>query len=159
MTPTDLRVPLAALPGIDPTWLVLHHHTGWSGVVVRRSPRGSLVCYAGGTSQLEPADALLDLADASTRDRVARWCAARAELEVGPTAPGWRGQDNPPGHPGWVLHSYGSGSFFSSWTSTGAHVPTLADLAPADSSALPDGSRSVDAIALGRVAVHLGSQS
>lgn len=162
MSPTDLRVPLSALPGFDPVglrcstassgdghWLCVAD--GWLTDANPRVSRNETTrVYDGPMSGV-----VLDLSDSATRDRVARWVAARVGLEVGCTAPGWGWVDNDPTNAmrdvlarGWVL-----GSAFFVWGGCGT-----SDLDPTDDTCLPDGSRVVDAVALARVAVYLGAQ-
>jgi hypothetical protein len=104
---------------------------------------------------------LLDLRRAEVRDRVARWLAGRVGLEVGSTAPefqtdedGWSLFTQHHANPGlavWDLEGRGAGAARST-------IPALALLDPADSTTLPDGSRLVDALALGAVALHVGRE-
>ena len=154
MSPAELamlRVPLSSLPGFDPVGLVLHHHSGWSGFAIGRSPRGSLVCYSSGVSQLEPAAAEIDLADSATADRVARWAAAQVELATDCTAPGWRYLPDSVGW--WLAAPDGAGWFFPV-----SSLPLVKVFWADDDRLLPDGSRYVDRLALALVAVYLGSQ-
>ena len=160
----DLRVALSDLPGFDPVGLRVLDPNGELGSYVatyadevhvmldgRANATGGLVLDE---------DVDLDLSDAATRDRLARWLAARVGLEVGCTAPRWFW------HVAmrcWVLghgRLESSRSFSFDGRVTDHEVPPLSDLDGADDDTrLPDGSRLVDAVALARVAVHVGGAS
>lgn len=131
-----LRVPLSALPGLDDRWQPV-----WPASVDGIGRHVSLV-------------------ESATADRVARWLAARVGLEVGCTAPEWRWRA---GVRAWGLIAAFSGRYFVEtrrqvWGRDDVVVPTLdvADLDPADTRKLSDGSRFVDRLALAIVAVHVG---
>ncbi len=126
-----LRVPLSALPGLDPVGLWVHH----CGVadMCAHAPLPGWV-----------RDPSVDLADASTADRVARWRALQcAGIRVGPTAPAWIHL----GYGAWGLAWVGGRTTFC----RSCCLPEGVD--PDDSRRLPDGSRYVDRLALARVAV------
>ena len=96
---SDLLVPLASLPGFDPVGLrvasTATDNAKFPGL------RGLFVAHADcdevrvlwvaddGPENWPAAQVLLDLADAATRDRLARYVAGRVGLEVGSTAPTW----------------------------------------------------------------------
>jgi hypothetical protein len=185
-----LRVPLAALPGLDvrglllwPTREELHRRdlamfrtfsdgsaagaqlpTGieWIGVtrdtsdhalagyVVTHtdfaSRHGIVANFRGG-----PVD--VDLADAATRDRVARWLAARVGLNTSGRCPWWFTLAPVASRPGWGLAYGPHGSYETFGPGRETEVPALVGLNGADDRRLPDGSRYVDALALALVAV------
>lgn len=119
-----------------------------SGVVRWVEPSGVSVCWDD-TGSVEPvsfARAALDLTDATGRAHLA-WALAR-EARHWPTEPdyttaAWRYLRH---NEAWSIgpHHY--------WPRT---HHTVADLNPDDPHLLPDGSRWVDAVALGRVARHV----
>ena len=80
-------------------------------------------------------------------------------LVVGCTAPEW--DTRRPEYGTWAVRVpavawWGFNAPLTGSSSRSQTVPTLSDLDPADPTLLPDGSRQVDAIALARVALHLG---
>jgi hypothetical protein len=158
LTPDDmarLRVRLDDLPGFDPVGLrVFHSRTSYvdslcitAGIGVVPRERGLVLLDL-------PATVCLDLSDASTRDRVARWMAGRAvqPFPLGSTAPEVRLTDAMDGRP--LLRLVGAGRQAAVFTSVA--LDGIADLDPKDPRLLPDGSRWVDAAALAEVARHVG---
>ena len=162
-----MRIPLAALPGFDPVGLFVRGLINDDGryLVSGVSPCDPVAILVDGresrgyrTVSFELVD--LDVADSSTADRLARWLAARVGLEVGCTAPGWKGQDD-----GWVLTTFGKGVFFGAMPSNSrpaGHISIVPGLAgidvPGGYRRLPDGSLFRDRLALAVVAVHVGSR-
>jgi len=160
---TDLRIPLTALPGLDATGL-----SAWAAderwLVAGDGGHKGVDLIGWGLSDVAPmprAIVALDLADASTRDRVARWAARRVGLEVGSTAPAWFHC----GYSVWALAAHLVSRRFSPTrlpesapqvVGVNHQLPSLWSVDPTDDTRLPDGSRLVDAVALARVAVHLG---
>lgn len=164
-----LRVPLASLRDFDPTGLDLQAD-GWTYPPhVLENGGDDLLVYDGKWRTSEPwwlrregPDGVawaIDLADASTADRVARWVAGRtgADSTSGLT---WSFD-----YPGWSLRGarpMGPYAYFAPSVDglMGAiAVPALANLdgfRSADDRRLPDGSRFVDRLALALVAVHIG---
>lgn len=162
----ELRVPLPSLPGLDPVGLVVWHavdQTFESGLCFENESRTAgrwlalniRVRGGKGTSYFRAENGIVDLADAATRDRVARWVADRVEFEVGSTAPGWGFVDTDWGFDmrGWLMGWRRQGEPVW-WPADGF----LAGADPNDDRLLPDGSKFVDALALARVAVHVGSR-
>lgn len=160
-----LRIPLSALPGFDPVglrawWPYLETH------VLATGPYGSSsigllvdteVCLRSAGRQY----LYVDLADASTADRLARWLAGRVGLEVGCTAPGWFPKLGPDR---WLLRTaHGARLFVRA-------IPDRVDGGDADhhwhsvpglpsvsfGCVLPDGSLYTDRLALALVAQHIG---
>jgi hypothetical protein len=150
-----LRFGLAALDGFDPVGLTLGRGGEWAACVAYGHSDGTVLLVRGaGTRHVVTewwplAGFEVDLADAATRDRVARWLAARVGLEVGSTAPGWETGDIEPVE--WVLVGTRIGDHF-----TPDSVPALAAVDPDDRRRLADGSLYRDALALALVAVHVG---
>lgn len=120
-------------------------------------------------------DLCVTTADASTRDRLAWWCAGRLDMRLQTNAPSlhvWSaGTNRTPTLKcaGAVLTTSGAGwkdnrAFFSHepevWErdlmGRGPAVVALAELDPDDPRLLPDGSRYVDALAWVAIARHLG---
>lgn len=182
-----LWVPLASLPGFDPVGLrvLVRAETAVltdiasGGVGPAEGPvwRGCWVWWADSSGHEDSVDlvdwseVILDLADASTRDRVARWLAGRVGFAVGCTAPDWIptlkfglgsggiGYRDDGGY--WTLCcSSRTEHFRAPKGSTGLkafdEVPGLVSVDPHDAHRLPDDSRYADALALARVAVHTG---
>lgn len=162
----DLRVRLNQLPGFDPVGLRLYR---WSdglylGVVIETPAEmsGYATAHAGRIELGWLGGCAVDLSGASTRDRVARWLAWRLGIPIGCTAPEWATDiegwsmfagESPEraGMACWDLDGRGAGA-------AGGKVEGLAGLDPTADTRLPDGSRLVDAVALARVAVHVGGQ-
>lgn len=171
-----LRLRLAELPGFDPVGLRVTREDGLAGTavgdgfVVIRAP--SMAFWQSG-DPWAPWATFVTTADASTRDRVARWVAGRLGKDVGPSGPCWGAVSNGYEGGGWALLSrLGRGmSIFMDpdrlplaalpplvpgGESVWVGVPALATLDPRDDRLLPDGSRWVDAAALAEVARHVG---
>jgi hypothetical protein len=164
-----LRVPLAALPGLDPVGLdlVALGQGEWAVHVLDADgpwPQHDLLVYDGRWRTTESwwlhgdgpelTTWAVDLADAATRDRVARQLAGRVGLEVGCTAPSF---DRTP--VGWALVGPHDCIIYAEPDADldeFVEVPALADLDPADDRRLPDGSIYRDALAQAIVAVHVG---
>ena len=152
---TGLLLRLDELPGFDPVGL--HVCGGRSlqpwGLVVFSGPGGCML--SGGQDEVPATSLRVSLADPATRDRVARWLAARVGLEVGATATRWgrsRGR-------AWSLVAV-KGRIWrwwehqTAWTLRGDRhygCPALASIDLADPQA--------DWLALAAVARHVGSQS
>jgi hypothetical protein len=158
-----LRVRLVDVPGLDPVGLPARADAdGRLGVYVPGGPEG---CWVWHGEDVYDADvwcmSSVSTADASTRDRLARWVAARVfSALAGPdaecTAPAWgRWQAQV-----WELNSdiEDALQYFSGVNRPRrCHVvPALADLNADDPSLLPDGCRWVYAAALAEVVRHLG---
>lgn len=160
-----LRIPICDLPALRVDGLYCWPHGVGEAEMVMWGDDEE-VRFAGDERTIPLGLVLLNLADSSSRDRLVRWIATVTGLDIGSTAPGWKGQANKDGDYGWVLSSYGPGSgrFFASWASRSRHpghwsvVPTLAGLNAGDRTRLPDGSSRVHAIAMGRVALHLAKR-
>lgn len=159
-----LRVPLSALPHFRPDliWECQGDRVVqvWS-VLEEEQEHYFLARHDGDDSVAkwwsEPESwMMLDLSDASTADRCARWLAGRVGLEVGCTAPGWFF------HEAMVAWLLGRGRrdttrlFAQNGPDIDYVVHTLADLDPTDDRRLPDGSRYVDRLALALVCRHVG---
>lgn len=162
LTPDDLaalRVPLASLPGFDVVGLDLTRPvllvgapTPWARLLwpCVRQPDGGLGLWDGDVVQpIDPANWSVDLSDAATRDRCARYLAQRVGVGVGSTAPNWGPDTFRPRRwwlvgpdDGYIWHGDGGDEDF---------VRALADLDPTDDRRLSDGSRWVDAAALAAV--------
>ena len=171
---SNLLVSLASLPGFDAGGLIVHDDVLDAWRMTLNSEGHSLVIWNRNRRTLDRVmreRVSLSLAVAATRDRLARYVAARVGLEVRSTAPTWEYVDfNDAWHLGgsrvlfrvsrWaeVRDQLGDnlGSLPAGLAKRCREVPTLAALDPADDTRLPDGSRRVDALALGIVAVHVG---
>lgn len=131
----QLQVPLASLPGFDPTGLWVSH----AGVtdMCANAPLPDWV-----------ADPTVTLADSATADRVARWIAERTKLQTGATAPEWKYVTS---SAGWWLTFDCVGSYHPVGTSV---LHSLTD-SVSDDRRLPDGSRFIDRLALALVAVEV----
>lgn len=185
-----LLLPLAKLPGLDPVGLRVAVEGCGVGIVVEpddaepENRHGEWIVYPiGGWPETEPYishDALsvkasemaIDLADAATRDRVARWAAGRAGETSGCTAPSFRrGYEGLYGFLGTMgrvvfgvrdtaeeagLIGRSVQDPHGSHHVGGIAVPGLVVLDEEDRRALPDGSLYRDARALALVAQHLG---
>lgn len=148
---TNLHIPLLALPGFDPAGL--------------RCADGVIIPDAPGYPWR-----FINLADASTRDRLTRYVAKLVGLKAGCTAPAFR-----PAHAlglrTWELWTWElltpdrleMAWFSAEWKHDSADgkflVPALSGLDPHDPAENPDGSRRADCVALGLVAVHLAVRS
>lgn len=140
LTPDDLarlRVPLSALPGLDPVGLRVYW-SSFSSVIVGPQDHDGLypVHHEHGVGCLS--EGFLHLSDAATRDRCARYLAQRVEVDVGSTAPNW-GPD-----------AFHRGLWWLVGPDDGWHRE-VADLEAYDDRRLPDGSWWVDAAALAAV--------
>lgn len=96
--------------------------------------------------------ATMNLADASTRDRVARWLAGRVGLTLGSTGPDW----------GWCppVMTWRLTAERGEWDAPQSLFDaTFWDVHLGDTRRLHDGSGYCDALALGMAAVHLGGRS
>jgi hypothetical protein len=150
-----LRVPLAALPGFGPVGLSLwNERDGLRGTVVETDMGLAVFCMTEGDGHLHDRDDAweYDLADASTRDRIARWVAGRAGLTLGSTAPDW----------GWCppVMTWRLSAERGEWDAPQALFDdAFWDIHLGDTRRLPDGSGYADAKALGMAAVHVGSRS
>ncbi len=179
LTPDDLahlRVPLSALPGLDPVGLRLR---AGEGAMMAYDPAIYVALSGGvmvfdwshdGTPDLAMlAHAFVCLDHPEGADRVARWLAARVRLEVGCTAPLWSVCSLGWASIGWALTQRDAEgetvcrTFASRYH--GGDIDALAPISDATALAsesgsrrLPDGSRYVDRLALALVAVHFGSQ-
>jgi hypothetical protein len=167
----DLRVPLASLPGFDACGLDLHgdgmvvhvmdHDFGADMLVYNERWKDVPFLLHVDFALTEWA---LDLSDAATRDRVARWVAGRVGLGVGATAPTWFAS----GH--GVFRVFGADrgrvlSFAPTRTRESParvsgldhYLPSMSDLDWRSTGRLADDCLIVEAEALALVAVHLGS--
>lgn len=165
--PAELRIALASLPGMGPGGLNVETTEDWlHAVAMSRSPDGLVRGYAtrwdeergasGGTIWQTPdTRCWVTAADSSTRDRLLRYVAKRVGRDTAGRCPWWWPLRT---GPRWGL-GYGDQA---QWDDFGIgawyEVPTLADLDPGCPTLLEDGARLVDAVALVRVAVHLGSR-
>lgn len=91
----------------------------------------------------------IDLADAATADRIARWVAGRVGFEHAATAPNWgtSGSDHPVHGP----------SRYAYLGDSDHHFDLPDDFDDTDDRRLPDGSMYADRLALALVAQHLGA--
>ncbi len=162
----DLLLPLSACPGLDASglWVRDTNPAGYRRLVVEtddgEAPSRAIVLERTDRvpEPVERGELLLDLADASTRDRVARLVAERLGKAIDSTAPLWYQYSE-----SWELYTWESekdvifvrpvGTYSRAY---GPIVPALAEVDPADERTLPDGSRWADARALLLVAQHLG---
>lgn len=146
-----LRVPLAALPGLDPVGLrLVRIDNGWTSVCVGTCFQRQLVMHNYFDSK-PIVEWDVDLADASTRDRIARWAAERVGLEVGSTAPSWGWC---PPVMTWRLYAeHGEWDAPRSLFDDAFWDRHLGNLRP-----LPDGALYVTALALAMAAAHLGAK-
>lgn len=152
-----LRVPLASLPGFDPVGLRINAGSYGKGLCTGASPiiaAWRFLCDDGSAGGADGGALRVDLADASTADRVARWVAGRVDFEVGCTAPDWHHGTDHDGNGGWLLFWFDDGDSAEYYFG----YPELEGLDWEDPRRLPDGSRYVDRLALALVAVHLGGQ-
>lgn len=174
-----LRIPLALLPGFDPIGALVRV-AGCRGLVVGRDTArpetrwgewlihpldewkdlpldcGTLVRSCRGS------EAQIDLAESSTADRLSRWMALRLGMRADwgdCTAPRWYAAGMTPSTPWWVIQWGRESRIFASAAYHGARVIPVPDLHfdAGDARRLPDGSRFADRLALGTVAVHVGS--
>lgn len=159
LTPSDLarlRVRLDELPGFDPVGLFVYGERGDDHMVVFADDDDLLVHDCGSEDLAwwwsKSEGPRLDLADASTADRVARWVAERhrtlsGEPPPGCTAPSWFYEGGR-----WVLSTGGW-----SWLVPRDLVTEPTELqVQLDRRRLRDGSRWVDRAALAEVARHVG---
>ncbi len=157
------------MPTSDPRLLLLATAAlleGWFGPVVLpdRVVHGVIVghgwddlvyVWAGGSVEgYRALDLLLNLSRAEVRDRVARVVAGwrwRVDLDGGSVS--WGHQPVEHERHRWTLESNrGVMEFRPSWARKHeGNIPALADLDPSSDTRLPDGSRLVDALALGAV--------
>lgn len=162
-----LRFPLSCFRGLDPTGLrVFLRGWEWYGtplatgratpnVFIYNVPSGfpTVQCVAHG-GDVAPDDILLNLEDAATRDRVARWMAQVVGLKVGATAPPIRVS-------GWD-HADGRKSRHIKIGDDGLHdYRTLSlpdDIDDTDERQLFDGCLYVDALAMGIAGKRLVEQ-
>lgn len=159
---SDLLLPLSSLPGFDPVGLRVRHPAGgvpWGVCVAVDDSRPNVHNVVVATTELGPPhDRDLDfaparlvdlnLADASTADRVARWIACQVGVEVGCTAPKWIYIEPSPGFfepGGWELHGVGDEFYYIR--------PGHAAVCGMDQ----DGSRHADRLALRNFAEYLGA--
>lgn len=171
-----LTLPVAALPGFDPLGLMLWWQcpgegSDWKYLCANSATLdgGTVPILVSGPEVRWPrrSEVRLDFGDAMTRDKVARWCAARVGVVVDSTAPTLR---RPPGP--WAIDNGRPHADWSLVPSTDVHlfvrkeptpgpgityVPALADLDATDMTLLGDGSRFIDALALKLTAQHLGA--
>jgi hypothetical protein len=161
----DLTLP-GTIPGLLRPGSVIIHETEGEGVVLRvyGTPantvarkmmhnsvdagfhgNGDLSCYA--EAVIEYSAVVLDLTDATSRAHAAWWLAAALGLPS-PVGAHWVSYGL-----GWRLTVHQ----LSDDPEPSRDVPALDDLDPADDTRLPDGSRRVDAIALGRVCRHVAA--
>lgn len=157
-----LLVPLDALPGLDVVGLnvrvQLPEDDAWHPAVRftstiygdRRLPVW-VVTIDGDRQTLLVAEPTiqrvrLSFEDPSTRDRAARWLAARKGYRLGSTAPFWGRALMYPFSGQWLLG-------FPSYLQT---LPDGHSLDPGDLTTLEDGSLLVDALALALLCQHVG---
>jgi hypothetical protein len=156
----DLTLP-GTIPGLLRPGSVIIHETEGEGVVLRvygaptdtRLPFNSVAAGFHGIGDLssyaepviEYSAVVLDLTDATSRAHAAWWLAAALGLPS-PVGAHWVSYGL-----GWRLTVHQ----LSDDPEPSRDVPALDDLDPADDTRLPDGSRRVDAIALGRVCRHV----
>lgn len=157
-------ISLVSLPNFHPTGLPVQVVTvEWSAAhegIVIASGGGGLTIYLPMTRRMVAAPARacnLDLFDAATRDRIARWAAGRVGLEVGSTAPRWRFVPGDPAvfRPGcWELSTGVGDEVYLIRTGHEA----VCGLDGSDPAVVSDEDRTrvVDAVALGRTALHVG---
>ena len=164
MSDHELWLNLSDLPGFDPVGLRVEIPSVCTGIVVHMGEESNGRSWYWGSPDAPPEEdppemeiadrngIILFLSDASTRDRLARFVAGGSHKEC--CAPEFKViRSGVPPSTCWVLSSrrlVSANNVFGT-----RQVPTLADLDPTDDTRLPDGSRRVDAIALGRVAVHV----
>lgn len=170
-----LRVPLAALEGLDPLGLRPYKRGSdavYEMVVGRWESKLYLSMPALARSEVvDGADVELSTADARTRDALARWVAGRCGMQLGATAPVLRVGELTAGGCFVELSSYiplGEGRITTRsrrWLARNpGHLFTPEEALPElfvfeeghDPRLLPDGSRWVDAAALAAVARHVG---
>jgi hypothetical protein len=150
-----LRVSLDLLPEFDPVGLHIWDEEYERHVLVTEAHETILDLHLRQEDafRIQRREARLDLADASTRDRVARWLGGRHGLRGGCVAPSWVNR----------THDFMLGGAVMFRRKRNGHVsivvPELVATALPDLRDLPDGSRYVDALALALVAVHVGGAS
>lgn len=163
-----LRVPLAALDGLDPLGLRPYKRGSDAvyalTVLVRAAEAHIWKSDLARAEVVDVADVELSTADERTRDALARWLAERVGMSPASTAPAWHIGDPAPRT--WDLrwwytefvtfHATRPSSYRGTKVSNEHEVPALGDLNAADPRRLPDGSRWVDAAALAAVARHVG---
>lgn len=173
MSDDALRIAFAELPGFGDVATGLPVRIAWAGTHLRG-------LYLGATpgSHVGPYAVLVDdgyvgiagwdglsvnLADAATRDRVARWCAARLGWPAQTSAPTWMRTLDLDDSAGWCL--VGADDRAEVFLACGdvrlpneRALPGLAALDRDDARTLPDGTRWVDAAALAVAARHLGAR-
>lgn len=148
LTPDDmarLRVPLSVLPRLPCRGLLLYPIPGYwmedrprlAQTDVLLNDTGHQTVRVDGEMRRTEVWAV-DLSDAATRDRCARYLAQRVEVDVGSTAPNW-GPD-----------AFHRGLWWLVGPDDGWHRE-VADLEAYDDRRLPDGSWWVDAAALAAV--------
>lgn len=186
LTPEEMAALLVApglLPGLDAFGLRVATWTGYHRNDLKPSGRELFLCVTrdGEPLVFDPVaqgqrlrdHVAFDLADASTRDRIARWVAGRVGLEVAATAPDWLptlkyglgsggiGYRNDGGY--WTVAARSHTRHFRAPVDTTLlhvfdEVPGLVGVDPHDDRRLSDGSHYVDALALARAAAHLGAK-
>lgn len=168
-THPDLLISPSALAGLSPVGLrVWNVRDELEGHVVPGVYQHRVYAPTEGDGDLHPlADDpwMLDLADAETRDRVARWVAVRVGLQLSSVAPSWQyggrlWQIDVPRR-GWastLVSAWWFAPYESPhWREEVTVVPALAEINSERMSELEDGSLLIDALGLAVVARHLGA--
>lgn len=156
MTDPRLLIKLDKLSGFDPVGLRIADPDGAGPMFIIVKDGGDYVQEVtedGGLSVVRRSLVVLDLTDAATRDRCARWLAKqpltlfnRYSQHHGATAPVWRVDEF---HEWWELVALDEDMADTSTVLDGDTCDALHELDPNDDARLPDGARVVDVLALG----------